>query len=486
MFSLFIAIFTSLLGAGDLDRAAWPQFRGPHGLGTAPDGMKLPVHFGPTQQVVWKTALPRGLSSPCTWGQRLFLTGFDQSRNKLEAFCLDLDSGQIRWRQAAPVEQVEKVFPTNSPATPTPATDGERVYVYFGSFGLLCYDLDGKLLWKKPLPPPGNQFGSGTSPIVAGELVVLACQGKQPSLLAVNRRSGETVWKRERPRFGAPYSVPLYRTDGPAPEIILSGGRGVVACEAKTGKDIWWVGGVYGGGIPTPILSDGLLFVVAHFPGGDPDDHLKLPPFAELLAKYDKNKDGRLAKTEVPADLIIYDRGRHDAESSITMDDLFGMIDKNKDDQLDAKEWAAAIVELDKIESALLAIRPGGSGDVTASRVVWRARRALPEVPSPLCYRDRLYLVKDGGIASCYEAQTGKVVYRKRLGAGGFYYASPVAGDGKIYAASEQGVVVVFRAGDRGEVLARNDVGEPILATPAFANGKLLVRTAGHLYAFRE
>src|SRR5262245_55086895 len=150
-------------GAGE---ANWPQFRGPDGRGVAEGKAKLPAKFGPTTKVLWKTALPAGWSSPCVWGTRIFLTGFDPKTKKLETLCLDRAKGGVLWRKAAPADALEKVHTTNSPAAATPATDGERVYVYFGSYGLLCYDLKGKELWKKPLPTPKTRFGSGTSPVV--------------------------------------------------------------------------------------------------------------------------------------------------------------------------------------------------------------------------------------------------------------------------------------------------------------------------------
>jgi outer membrane protein assembly factor BamB len=135
-------------------------------------------------------------------------------------------------------------------------------------------------------------------------------------------------------------------------------------------------------------------------------------------------------------------------------------------------------------EHGLLAIRPGGEGDVSGTHVRWRENRSVPEVPTPLVYRDRVYTVRDGGVVSCMEAQTGKLLYRERLGAGGSYYASPVAAGDRIYTASGEGKVVVFKVGDRFEVLARNDLQEPIMATPAIVDGQLYVRTAGYLYAF--
>jgi outer membrane protein assembly factor BamB len=466
----------------------WPQFRGPEGLGSPADGARLPVHFGPATNVLWKTALPAGNSSPAVWGDRIFLTAFDKSRRTLETICLDRRTGGILWRRAVPpVAKIEtSEHPTNGPATPTPVTDGRFVYVYFGSYGLLAYDFEGKERWHKSLRPPGTMFGSGSSPIVAGDLLLLTCQGKEACLLAVDRRTGATVWKRDHLRYGAGYATPLVRHDGSSTEIVLVQPRGLAAYNLKDGAELWWLGGLMGGGIPSPALGDGLLFAVAHFPGTDPDDRMQFPSFDELLKKYDANRDGLLGEKEVPRDLVFYDRGSPDPKDNITMEDMFGFIDKNRDGQISRQEWADAVVQFGKMESALVAFRPGGKGEIGAERRLWKEKHALPEVPSPLYYQGRLYLVKNGGLASCFEAATGKLLYRQRLGTGGFFYASPVAGDGRVYAASFNGVVVVFQAGDKCRVLARNHLNESIVATPALADGKLYVRTEGHLYAFGE
>jgi outer membrane protein assembly factor BamB len=471
-----------------VSQLGWPQFRGPEGLGVAPQGAKYPVRFGPDSNLLWKTALPAGNSSPCVWGERVFVTGFDRTKQRLETLCLDRRTGSILWRQPVPpVAKVEtSLHPTNGPATPTPATDGQQVYVYFGSYGLLAYDFEGHEKWRRPLPPPNNTFGSGSSPIVIENLLLLTMQGKEAGLLAVRCQTGATVWKTERLRFGTSYATPLVRRQGPATEVILVQPRAVTAFDLRDGAERWYIGGLFGGGIPSAVQGEGLVFAVAHFPGGDPDDRLRLPPFDELLKKYDANKDGLLSAKEVPADLVLYNRGSADPKDNITMEDLFSSIDRNRDGQLSRQEWEDAAQRYAKIESALVAIRPSGQGELAAKQVAWKERRALPEVPSPLCYQGKLYVVKNGGMASCFDAATGKLLYRQRLGADGFYYASPMAADGKIYVASYNGVVVVFQAGEQCRVLARNALGEGIVASPALVNGTLYVRTEGHLYAFAE
>ena len=148
-------------------------------------------------------------------------------------------------------------------------------------------------------------------------------------------------------------------------------------------------------------------------------------------------------------------------------------------------EWVLMADMFTKAGNAVLAIRPGGQGDITASHLAWKATRGLPYVCSPVYYRDCLYTVKNGGLVSCYDAKTGKPNYQdERLNAGGDYYASLVAADGRIYAVSQQGVVVILEAGAQLKVLARNELDEQVMATPAIIGNTLYLRTANNLYAF--
>src|ERR1043166_6503440 len=142
----------------------WPQFRGSDGLGIG-EGAEPPTHFGAASNVLWKTALPAGHSSPCIWGNRIFLTGF--AGKKLETIALDRTTGTVLSRETAPAERIEPAHRIANPAASTPATDGDRIYSYFGSFGLITYDFDGKELWRMPLPPP--ILGWFTAPLLQKE-----------------------------------------------------------------------------------------------------------------------------------------------------------------------------------------------------------------------------------------------------------------------------------------------------------------------------
>jgi outer membrane protein assembly factor BamB len=468
--------------------AHWPQFRGPNASGVAPDGMKLPTKFGPVEHVLWKTPLPPGASSPCVWGDRIFLTGYDPGTKKLETFCLDRTNGQILWRRPAPAEKIEKVHKVSSPAVGTPAADGERVYVYFGSYGLLCYDFAGKELWKVPLPTPQTRFGTGTSPVVVGERVLLYSENlPKPFLLAMDRHTGTTAWKQEWLPLMDGYSTPIvWEHDGTTDVVTLGPGR-IAGRDPADGAERWFVG-VMCTACTTPVLGDGRLYAATYMIGGEADEMVPLPTFDQLLEKYDADKDGQISKDEFPKDMAVLRRpGAGDVPgANVKVYQFFPQIDLNKDGKISRFEWTlVAAFANRKVEHGVLAIKSGGKGNVGETHVAWKEKKEVPEIASPVYYRGRLYTVRNG-LVSCLNAETGKVVYRERLGPGGMYYSSPIAGDGKLYSASGPGVVTVFAAGDKFQVLVRNDFGEPIMATPAVADGTIYIRTDKYLYAVKE
>jgi outer membrane protein assembly factor BamB len=448
--------------------STWPQFRGPGGCAVA-GGSKAPVHFGPNTNVLWKIVLPPGHSSPCIWEQRIFLTAFDQGR--LGTICLDRRNGSELWRRTAPVTKIEPTHRIASPASSTPATDGQRVYVYFGSFGLLCYDLEGHLQWQLPLPIPLVEFGTGTSPIVVGDSVLLLCDQDQNSfLLAVDGRTGNPRWRTERPEFRRGFATPfLWRHDGDE-ELIVPGSIWLRSYDPRNGAERWSYTGTSRVASSSPAAGDGLLFSASWNVGGDSGHRIRMEPFQSFARENDRNHDGKLTRAEIPPGPVR---------------DRFNQMDLNKDGLVTSGEWGTMAEMFDRAGNAVLAIRPGGQGDITATHLAWKSTRSLPYVCSPVYYQGRLYTVKNGGLASCYEAKTGRVHYQdERLGAGGDYYASLIAAAGKIYAASQNGVVVVWEAGDTLNVLARNKLDEPVMATPAMLDGNLYLRTAEHFYAF--
>jgi outer membrane protein assembly factor BamB len=237
------------------------------------------------------------------------------------------------------------------------------------------------------------------------------------------------------------------------------------------------------------VAGEGLLFVSSSGVG-TPQEPLGFPAWPDLLRDYDKNGDGRLAPADVPEDAGIHTRKEVRKEvpgNFLFLRGLLRRADADKDGLTTQAEWDGLGTFVAANANNVMALRPGGGGDVTDTHVAWKAQTGIPELPSPLLYRGRLWFVRNGGMVTSYEPATGRVILdRQRLDAGGHYAASPVAAAGNIFAASEPGVVTVFEARDTLGVVARNDLGERILATPALVGDTLYVRTEGHLWAFRS
>lgn len=450
--------------------AAWPQFRGPGGLAVAAQDHP-PIQFGPQTNLLWRTELPPGHSSPCVWGPRIFLTGLNQGQ--LETLCVDRNSGGVLWRRPVQAEKLEPTHRLGSPAASTPATDGARVYAYFGSYGLVAYDVEGREQWKRPLPTPMVEFGAGMSPILAGDRLIVVCDGDQGShLLALDKATGRQLWRTERPEFRRSFASPFVWKHEGTEELVVPGSIWLRSYDLYDGKERWSFSGTSRVANSTPTAGSGLLFSASWNVGGDPGERIQMEPFETFAREHDQNKDGKLSVDEIPAGPIR---------------ERFSQMDLNKDGFTTAEEWQLMAEMFAKAGNALLAIRPDGRGDITRTHLAWKVTRSLPYVCSPVCYEDRVYTVKSGGLASCYEAKTGRVLYQdERLDAAGDYYASLVAAGGRIYAASQKGRVVVWKAGDTLDILARNDLSEEIMATPAVVDSKLYVRTGRHLFAFAQ
>ncbi|MCK4644803.1 MAG: PQQ-binding-like beta-propeller repeat protein [Candidatus Aminicenantes bacterium] len=460
----------------------WSQFRGPNGSGIAPDDKKLPVEFDESKNMIWKCAVSKGNSSPCVWGDRIFLTGY--ADKKLETICVDRKSGRILWRKSISAKKKERVHPINTPATPTATTDGKRVFVYFGSYGLLCYDFEGREKWKRPLPPPTNMYGTAASPIMAGDYLIFCCDQKTGSYLeAINPETGETVWKKEREGFAAGWSTPMHWKNNGVDELVIYGIWWMTAYDLKNGSERWSVPGLTDEPCITPVSGEGLVFTTSYNMKNNPEV-IGLPEFDDLLKDYDKDNDAQLSLEEVRSNKSILSRYDADGEGDHPLWGFFRFLDVDKSGKITVKEWSKMIAFLNSFqqENALMAILPGDGKKET--KVVWKHSYGVPECPSPLYYEGRVYMVKNGGIVSCLNAKTGKLKYQDKLRSGGPYYSSPVLGDGKIYVSSRRGVVTVFEPGDTLNILARNDLKERIMATPAIVEGKLYVRTEKNLYAF--
>jgi outer membrane protein assembly factor BamB len=467
-------MFGPLLLAVALQAADWTQFRGPNGSGVSPS-KNLPERFDSQRNLLWKTPLAAGHSSPVFTDDHIFVTAFEGKT--LLTICLDRATGKILWRRPAPREREEFFQPANSPASPSPVTDGSNVYVFFGDFGLLSYGPDGNERWRLPLGPFNNANGHGSSPILAdGKLVLICDQDTDSFLLAVDPSNGRVLWKTMRPEYTRGYATPaVYRPKPvqgkPAPaELIVPGSFEVASYALETGEKLWWVRGLAWQLKSVPLIDRDRIFVSGWEIGGDEERRGKIPEFAKALADFDSDHDGKLSRRELPANYSAQ---------------WFADNDLDHNGFIDEREWKFYQTR-DAAENCLVAIRAGGRGDVTKSRVLWRYRKALPNTSSPLLYQGVLYLIRDG-IFTSLNPETGEVYKQARLsGALGTYWSSPVAADGKIFLASEEGKVVVVRADGEWEILAVNNLDEDIFATPAILDGRIYVRTRVALYCFAK
>jgi outer membrane protein assembly factor BamB len=301
----------------------------------------------------------------------------------------------------------------------------------------------------------------------------MVCDQDQGSfLLALDKYTGKQVWRTERPEFRRSFSSPFVWQHEGTEELIVPGSIWLRSYNLADGSERWSFSGTSRVANSSPVAGDGLLFSASWNVGADPGERITMEPFEQFAAVNDRDKDGKLKADEIPAGPIR---------------ERFSQMDLNKDGIVTPAEWQMMSEMFVKAGNAVLAIRPGGKGDITGTHLAWKSTRSLPYVSSPVCYQGRLYTVKNGGLASCYDAKTGRPLYQdERLGATGDYYASLVAAGGRIYAASQQGVVTVWEAGEHLKILARNNLEEQIMATPAMVGRSLYLRTSGHLFAFGE
>jgi outer membrane protein assembly factor BamB len=447
---------------------SWPAFRGPNSSGVSTSA-RPPLKFGPSENVVWSVEIPPSPSSPCVWGDRIFVTTF--ADGKLETRAINRADGKPLWTRVSPFEKLEEFHVTEgSPAASTPATDGQRVVSYFGSSGLICHDFSGKELWRHPLPTvaTSGSFGSGGSPLIVGGLVLVnRDQAGVSTLLAVDLRTGKTVWETPRPDVLPGFGTPIAWKNAGVDEIIMSGGLKLKGYDMKTGRERWSLPGVSSFVCTTPVVGEGLLFFAGWAPGKEPGTMMT---FAGMAEKLDKNKDGVITQ-----EVVMWTE----------RETFFRSLDHNKDGRLTKEDMDAMNEMMAKGENVLVAVKPGGTGNLTESHIAWKQTRGLPYVPSPLLYQGRVYLVKDGGMASAFDARTGKIIYQQeRLNAAGSYYASPVAADGRIFVASTDGKLTVIKAGtELPEIVHQVDFKERIFATPALVGDKIYLRAGKTLYA---
>ncbi len=380
----------------------WPRWRGPSGQGIASD-TGYPDRWSATDNVVWRTPIEgRGNSSPIVWEDRIFLTAGRSSGRELYVLAYSRADGSLLWETDVAPGNPERVHQKNGPASATPTTDGERVYVSMGSRGLVALDLDGNILWHTEVGRIDNYHGPAGSPLLHGDRLFIY-QDQQPAgfVAAYDTATGDEVWRTAR-EATVGWGTPVLIRAGGREELVVSSSRTVNSYDPATGAELWRCEGNNFEVIPTPVVEAGLVFCTS----------------------------GRAGPT--------------------------------------------------------LAIRPGGSGNVTDTHVAWTTARGSPFVPSPLAIDGRLYTINDmASIVTAFRAATGEVLWQGRLGRAvreGFS-ASPIYVDGKVFFTNDDGTTFVLRAGDEFDLLHTNDIGARTLASPALVDGYWYMRTEDALIA---
>ncbi len=402
----------------------WPQFRGPSGQGHAA-ARGLPLHWSETKNVTWKVPVPGlGHSSPVIGGDQIWMTTALDKGRSLHAVCFDRRTGRMLHNVGLfHKEQPGVLHSKNSHATPTPVLDGDRVYVHFGSHGTACLSTSGKVIWKNATFKYRLPHGQASSPVLFGDLLILSCDGTDVQfMVALDKRTGKVVWKRRR--------------------------KHLEAAVAKAAR--------------MPASRKGFSFMAYATPLViDVDGARQLVcPVADHVAAYDP-------KTGKEIWWCGYDGFSTVARPVAGLGLVF-----------------VVTSEKGSYATALYAIRPSARGKVPQSQLVWRLDRGVPHVPSPLLIGEELYLVNDGGVATCLDAKTGRVHWTKRVG--GRYSASPIYADGRIYCCNEDGETIVLAPGKHFKRLATNGLEGRFMASPAVAGRALFLRTDKHLYRIEK
>ena len=447
----------------------WARFRGPNGSGLS-TATAVPTDFGLEKNLRWRLALPSGHSSPIIWKDRIYLTAVRET--VLLTMAIDREKGTILWEKPAPAAATKPVDKRNNPASPSPAVEENGIYVFFADYGLIAYDAAGAERWKMPLGPFNNIYGMGASPVIVGDLLVLPIDQSSGSyLLAVDKRTGRERWRTPRPEAKSGHATPIiWRAPNGRDQILLPGSFLLTAYDPADGRKIWWVRGLSFEIKSTPVIHGDMIYINGYgAPENDPGRKINVPAAADVWKTIDADGNGTISKAEFPKYSAPF---------------WFDVADLDLNGGLTTEEWEYYRAALDS-ENGMLGIRLGGTGDTTETAVRWKYQRAVPQLPSPVVFQNVLYMVNDGGIVTTLNPETGAMIKQGRLtGALGAYYASPVAADGHIFFVSQPGAVAILPPGGDLAPLAVADLKEEVYATPAFADGRVYVRTTQALYAF--
>lgn len=413
-----IALALLLFGLTTASFAAdWTQFRGPGGSGIS-DEKALPAKWSSTENIVWKVELPGpGSSCPVVLHDRVYLTsytGYGLEPNKGEQkdlvrhlLCFERHTGKVVWKKEFAPKLPEHGYQGEGSyhgyAANTPITDGERLYVFFGKSGVFCFDLEGNELWQTSVGDRTHGWGSGTSPILHGNLLIVNASVESGVLVALDKLTGKEVWQAKG--INSSWNTPLLVNHKDRPELIVSTEGRLLSFNPNDGQPLWNADGVHRYVCPSVVAHDGVVYAIG---------------------------------------------GGHTS----------------------------------------LAVKLGGSGDVTATHTVWK-KPLGSNVCSPVYLDGHLYWASDsGGFICCQNAVTGETVYQQRIEPRpGTIWSSAVLADGKLYFVSQHNGTFVVAAKPQFELLSHNvlqDDDSRTNASPAVSNGQLFLRTDKNLYCIGE
>ncbi len=470
----------------------WLQFRGPNASGIAPENADPPIHFSADTNLLWKTEMLSGWSSPCIVNDKIFLTGFDNSDSLLYTLAINRENGEILWKNSVTPNGYHDTHPMTTYANSTVASNGEKIFASFPNYGLVAYDLSGEKIWDFTHEIISQfYYGGASSQVILDSIVIILINSDQdPRVMALDTRSGDTVWtiraqKQAWASLGSSATPVIYND-----LLIMHLSWAIVAFDLVDREVEWWLS-TPTTGVATPVITDNLLIVNTWTQGGEENGRGEFLAFPELLKKCDKNANGYIERDEFSDDMELYTRPEIlDApySSMYFKDDFFfSNFDSNKDQAIEDSEWnnmldfVAPYLE----DHGMLALTLKGSGEKSFTDVQWKVNEDTPETPSPLVVNDHVFFIKDGGIMTVIDRESGEVIHKERIGAAGGYLASPMLAGNRVYTCSYNGTVSVLSAEDYS-VLAQNRLREKIGASPVAVDDVLYVRTDKHLYAFRE
>jgi outer membrane protein assembly factor BamB len=475
---------------------AWSQFRGQNGCGQSSEESTPPIEFGEDSKIKWKVEIPEGSSSPIIWKDQIYITACIEDKNEMQLICLNRNNGATIWTQSFFPEKLEGAHPISNPAQSTPVLDNAGLYVYYASYGVICYDHEGKVKWKTSLPIATDRWGHATSPVIMEDKIILSLDyggDDFRNLTALDKHNGELAWKtltQEVSHFQDAvfigYSTPIRYEN----QIIIHRFGGVASYSLEDGSPIWWMP-IFTTGTSSPIVVDSLIYIALWNHFSDKENkgtYFDYKDFHKVIRDFDKDNDHLLSIDEVPEDFMLASRvevAEYEGASH-PVGQWFGFIDNDHNHEVDSLEWSNTFEYFSSyvLDLGVIALEVENKGEISIDIVTWIQSEKVPEVPSPIAINGFIFTVKDGGWVSCIDRETGKLYYSEKLGTTGGYFASPVAANGHLYFTGHRGIVHVIKASNYPEVESEIRLEGKILATPAIAENELYIRTSDYLYAF--